>query len=244
MRRGAKPPYRHSPECRSRLEKLIKKADPQRWERYCTRRSLSTRGQNSPEDSSEDEEVGEEEEAPPDDHGFPMVTALVEKLMSVDVTELFSPPRVTEQAKKFGLKIGGAYDLTTGWDFRLKSHREAAYQQVKEEKPLVVIGSPPCTPFSQLQTLNPNTENKRRSLQEGQDHMKFVISLYRLQVKGGRIFLHEHPSHARSWHMKEVRNLMKEQGVTLLESDQCMFGLKTWGTSKSKLQRSRNPRSS
>ena len=35
-------------------------------------------------------------------------------------------PRVTEEAKKFGLKAGEAWDLTEGWDFRLKSHREAA----------------------------------------------------------------------------------------------------------------------
>ena len=89
------------------------------------------------------------------------------------------------------------------------------YQQVKEEKPLVVIGSPPCTPFSQLQTLNPDTYEKRKRLQEGEEHIKFMISIYKLQVEAGRLFLHEHPAHARSWHMKEVRNLMKEQGVTI-----------------------------
>ena len=74
-----------------------------------------------------------------------MVTELVEKLLSADVIEVFSHPRVTVQATKCGLKAGEAYDLTTGRDFRLKSHRETVYQQVKEEKPFMVIGSPPCT---------------------------------------------------------------------------------------------------
>ena len=41
--------------------------------------------------------------------------------------------------------------------------------------------------------------------------------------------------------MKEVKNLMKEQGVTPVESDQCMFGLKTWGTSKAKLKPAKKP---
>ena len=71
--------------------------------------------------------------------------------------------------------------------------------------------------------------------------MRLMISIYKLQVEGGRLFLHEHPSHARSWHMKEVRNLMKEQDVTLVESDKCMLGLKTWGTSKAKLKPAKKP---
>ena len=56
--------------------------------------SQDTSASNPAEDEAEEEpptEEEEEEEAPADDHGFPMVTALVEKLMSVDVTEVFSP---------------------------------------------------------------------------------------------------------------------------------------------------------
>ena len=36
-----------------------------------------------------------------------------------DVAEIYSPPRVTNEAEKFGLRIGEAMDLTTGLDFRL-----------------------------------------------------------------------------------------------------------------------------
>ena len=151
------------------MEKLIRKEDPQRWERYRTRRKVGDPENESPDEASEGDEGDPRQEAPPDDHGFPMVSALVEKLLSVDVTEVFSPPRVTSQAEKFGLKIGEAYDLTTGWDFKLKAHRDAVYQHVRDEKPLVVIGSPPCTPFSQLQTLNPDTPAKREALREGEE---------------------------------------------------------------------------
>ena len=54
------------------------------------------------------------------------INGLVERLMSVDVTEVYSPPRVTLEAKKFGLKSGEAWDLTTGWDSTKKEHRDAA----------------------------------------------------------------------------------------------------------------------
>ena len=113
----------------------------------------------------------------------------------------------------------------------MKEHRDAAYQHVSDEEPLVVIGSPPCTSFSQLQTLNPDTPAKRKALKEGEEYMRFMVSIYKMQVEAGRVFLHEHPAQARSWHMKEVQRMMKEQGVVLVEADQCMVGLKTWDPS-------------
>ena len=43
--------------------------------------------------------------------------SLVQRLCSVDVCEVFSPPRVGKEATKFGMTPGDAMDLTTGWDF-------------------------------------------------------------------------------------------------------------------------------
>ena len=62
--------------------------------------------------------------------------------------EVFSPPRVSKEAVKYGLEVGDAMDLTTGWDFNLESHRRLADAYVDEQKPLVLIGSPPCVAFS------------------------------------------------------------------------------------------------
>ena len=136
------------------------------------------------------------------------------------MVEAYSPPGVTLEAKKFGLKPGEAWDLTNGWDFNKKDHREKAEKYIDEEEPLVLIGSPPCTPFSQLQSLNPDTEESRRKWKEGVEHMKFVVKLYRKQIDHGRVFLHEQPSHARSWMIPEIRNMMSEAGITLVEADQ------------------------
>ena len=59
--------------------------------------------------------------------------------------EMYSPPRVTEEAQRWGPKTGEAMDLTTGWNFRRQDHRNQAWRYVEEKKPMLVIGSPMCT---------------------------------------------------------------------------------------------------
>ena len=73
--------------------------------------------------------------------------------------EVFSPARVAKVCAKFGLVPGTSIDLTIGWHFDLGSHRRKAVEEIRTDKPLVVIGSPPCTEFSQLQTLNAATQS-------------------------------------------------------------------------------------
>ena len=68
-----------------------------------------------------------------------------------------------------------------------------------------------------------------------------MAKLYRRQVEGGRVFLHENPAHAKSWALPCIRKLMRDQGVCVVEADQCMFGLKTWGANKSQLVLAKKP---
>ena len=49
--------------------------------------------------------------------------SLSHRLCSVDLCEVFSPPRVGQEATKFGIKAGDAMDLTTGWDFNIPEHK-------------------------------------------------------------------------------------------------------------------------
>ena len=49
-------------------------------------------------------------------------SALTQRLCA-DVCEVFSPQQVGGEAVKFGMKVGDAMDLTTGWDFDLAEHR-------------------------------------------------------------------------------------------------------------------------
>mgnify|MGYP007018377280 CR=1 FL=1 len=63
-------------------------------------------------------------------------TERISKLLKVDVVEAYSPPRVTLEAKKYGLKSGEAWDLTSRWDFTQKDHRDKAEKYIQEEKHL------------------------------------------------------------------------------------------------------------
>ena len=80
---------------------------------------------------------------------------------AIDVAEVFSPPRVTELATKVGLTPGFALDLRTNdpfdnepWDLSKPEKRKRAKQLIEQEKPMLLIGSPPCTPFSVLFSSN------------------------------------------------------------------------------------------
>ena len=147
----------------------------------------------------------------------------------MDLAEVYSPKRVTAEGEKMGLRIGEAMDLTTVWDFRKQEDRDRAWRYVKESKPRLLIGSPMCTMFSKLQSLSPWNEEKEKRWCEAVKHIQFVVSLYRMQIKEGRYFLHEHPAQATSWGLKEIMQLGNEEQVRITKVDQCMYGLKTLG---------------
>ena len=50
------------------------------------------------------------------------------QVKKVDVMEIYSPPRVTVQANKFGLRSGEAMDLATGYDFNKPEDREKVWE--------------------------------------------------------------------------------------------------------------------
>ena len=76
---------------------------------------------------------------------------------SVHIAEIFSPPRITRQAMRMGLSPGFALDLSVPdpsgrvWDFSKAKCRDAAERILRAEKPLLLVGCPPCTACSQLQ---------------------------------------------------------------------------------------------
>ena len=88
------------------------------------------------------------------------------------------------------------------WDFDSKVMRDRAMKKVKEERPMLLVGSPMCTAFSTWQRINDKIRSpvtvaaeKKRAI----EHLEFVCDLYREQMRHGRYFLHEHPAYATSW---------------------------------------------
>ena len=69
------------------------------------------------------------------------------------MAEVYSPPRMTEVARQLGMKAGFALDLTNKdeegnqWDFSKEKMRAKALRLVDEERPAILILSPPYTMF-------------------------------------------------------------------------------------------------
>ena len=172
------------------------------------------------------------------------VSGLNEQQSHQTVTELFSPPRVNAQLQKKSAAAGGVVagtsfdmivDPLTGeaWDFLKASDRRRCWERLKAEDPWVVIGSPPCTAFSVLNTgLNKNRGDpaeRERKMAEGKVLLGFALGVYAWQVKRGKYFLHEHPASASSWATPEVEAIRHMDSVSTVTSDACVFGMRAVG---------------
>ena len=152
----------------------------------------------------------------------------------VDVSEVYSPPRVVALAHKFGLRPGFSLDITvddeTGkpWDFDDPGQRHKAERLLRETQPWLLIGSPMCTYFSRLQNLNRAKMGEARFQREYRRaciHLEFCARLYGMQMDAGRYFLHEHPETASSWKEICIRKLLDRADVGTVVADMCQFGM-------------------
>jgi hypothetical protein len=97
---------------------------------------------------------------------------------------------------------------------------------LKKEKPLFLVGSPPCGPFSPLQNLSKykrTDEENQQILEEGRMHLKVAVDCYLEQHNHGRFFLHEHPKPSASWQEPEIERLASLPGVYKVESPMCKW---------------------
>ena len=110
------------------------------------------------------------------------------------IMEVFSPPRLTTLAEKYGFVNGGAYELTTGWDASQSGDVERFLRDIDEKDPYDVSCSPPCGKMSPLQALT--SEEKRRDPARFESELKEAISfivlcleIARRQVRCGKHYL-------------------------------------------------------
>ena len=78
------------------------------------------------------------------------------------------------------------------WDIDSAVNRDRITEWVREKKPAFIIGNP-----------------KNKTL----GHIRFICGLYQLQVSEGRWFVHEQPTNASAWKLKEVASLKKVEGM-------------------------------
>ena len=67
-------------------------------------------------------------------------------------------------------------------------------------------------------------EATQRAYVEACQHIKFMASLYREQIDGGRYFLHDHQRSASSWALPCMQDLERRPGVSTVPADQYQYG--------------------
>ena len=134
-----------------------------------------------------------------------------------------------------GLMPGMSLDLTENdvdgkpWDFNIEEKRDRAERLVKQKKALLLIGSPMCSAFSQIQGINfakMTTQEVHKVIEYGTRHLEFCAKLYRIQHENGLYFLHEHPYGASSWKNLVIQDLLTTPGIIKVKSHMCAFGMK------------------
>ena len=154
-----------------------------------------------------------------------------------DIMEVYSPPRVTLEAElqnrkghKPAWRIGQAFDLTNGFDFRDRQTRIEVLRHIRKWRPALIILCPPCTTFSPLRNLS----NFKRDYdvvldeeEEGLLHWEYSLQLAEEQDDANRAFLLEQPRGAKSWEHPRARRLRARRTVYEITIDMCAFQLRT-----------------
>lgn len=125
---------------------------------------------------------------------------------AVDLVEMFSPPGMTKELERFGLRDGIAIDLdemkpdgTERWDL----DREQDFQQVLDliamEQPLLLTSSPACTTFCPLRRIsNPRRDPKVVAEEEelGKERLRKAMIACETQADlGGFFYMSTHGGH-------------------------------------------------
>ena len=116
------------------------------------------------------------------------------------------------------------------WSDKQNVKRDEATKMVIEQKPFMLISSPPCTMFSILQNGNRGRFTKEQwaeKMSAAEVHIDFSLKLFELQRRMGNHFLYEHPRTATSWKLEKMKEFMTKPGVLEVVANMCRFGMKT-----------------
>ena len=148
---------------------------------------------------------------------------------SVEVSEVFSPPRITLEAKRQGLSAGGSYDISTGYNLLDAKDKKRMWDELDRDDPELVVNSPPCTAFSPLQEWNfPRMDLEKAMILvgDGLEHLWTASDVACWQHQRGKVFLFEHPRPSKAWEEEPLQRLMELDDIYVCTCDMCAFGMK------------------
>ena len=146
-----------------------------------------------------------------------------------DFAEFCSVPRVLPKARARGMSGVLSLDLRTQWDFRQPAARRRSLELLERHTVGFLMLSPPCTAFSQLQSMLNYHRMQPARVQEiwgdGMLHFQHSMAAAVAQIQAGRHFAFEHPAGASSWGQQCVQDVKRDPSVMEIVFDQCMLGL-------------------
>jgi hypothetical protein len=116
----------------------------------------------------------------------------------------------------------------TYWDLSKEEDVEELKFLQEAEDPMMLVGSPPCTAFSNLLKMKRHSVHpgKYEQLREsGRLHLRNSVASYLRQIGRGRYFLHEAPSSADSFDEPEVIELLKMPGILRVRGPMCRWDM-------------------
>ena len=138
----------------------------------------------------------------------------------VDVLEVFGRT-VSAIASRRGLS-SCPFDLKVGKDLSQLETRSEVFRTIEQRRPKLLVTSPPCTMYSELQRLwnikrmSPEEYTRRKAIAD--EHLRFSHTCNKVQHHAGRSFAHEHPAGASSWFEDSTEAVVASRGRTMLAS--------------------------
>ena len=147
------------------------------------------------------------------------------------VAEVFNPNRFGPRTKRHGLLKGQSFDLELGTDLLDPKKQQHVLEYIDCVRPGLTVISPPCTLFTILQNLNHARRTEEgmklylQRLREAKELLRFATKVALLVMDYGGTFLLENPLTSKAWQEKYLHELMMDDRVKLVVTDQCMLGL-------------------
>ena len=146
-----------------------------------------------------------------------------------------SVSRFANKSTSYGIDSTLIIDLTARrddgrfWDLGTREDRERLAQMQQEHQTELLIGSAPCISFRTLLFPSGTKTQIDRVQDQERQYTRACIEAYKRQLIMGRHFLHEHLLHESSWCMPEMRELMNDGRVHLVQGPMCHWRLSSTG---------------
>ncbi len=147
-----------------------------------------------------------------------------------DICEAFSPPRIALRARERGLRGGWSLDLLTDdpisgrkWDLSQPKDVAKVKQMLRQDRPELLVLSPPCTMFSQLQHINGGPDPVR--LRSAIVLFETAVDLCLYQARIGGRFILEHPRGSSAWKLPCMARLLEIDGLVRADFHMCASGV-------------------